>query len=360
LQNQSGSKISHLGQAISETLNRYFDHVLLLIDEIAPVFPKMFFADAERGYGKWMNSIRNSGPFNTRIAVYPNDVADTLNEERFGTVVNLEFHPRERVEFEAFRGYAIKLFNQYIESVAADKDKSPTIESVLEIGSLVAGDALEQLLYASNGSSRRLVRLFEKCLTHRCSQGDQLSKEDVFEVIREFSENLLAGYSTTEQQLANSLAKACKRAGTFRFRCPGLSESIKRICFSREETNLVALIEAGSGTRATAYEFNYPHCVQMGIPTHHLKETTRIHHGRDVLEGEWIQRITGLEKDQLDVFTDQVRLIGTVVEVADEFVLLLTKEKVEFFVEDSELALKVGDQVSFVAIDSAANDILVI
>ena len=74
-----------------------------------------------------------------------------------------------------------------------------------------------------------------------------LGKQNVLEVVEEFSENLLSGYSTTEQQLANSLAKACRKAGTFRFRCPGISELVRRICMSREETNLVALVEAGSG-----------------------------------------------------------------------------------------------------------------
>ena len=162
LKNQEGSRIAQLGKSISEHLCRYFDHILLLIDEIAPIFPKVFFQDVQNGYGRWMNSIRNSGPFNTRIAVYPNDVADTLNEERFGTVVNLEFNPREHKDYEAFRRYAIKIFDQYLSSVAADRNAPPTIRSILELSESQYGDGLEQLLYASNGSSRRLVRLFEK------------------------------------------------------------------------------------------------------------------------------------------------------------------------------------------------------
>jgi len=360
LKNQEGSQIAQLGKSISENLSRHFDRVLLLIDEIAPVFPKRFFQDGENGYGRWMNSIRNSGPFNTRIAVYPNDVSDTLNEERFGTVVNLEFNPREHADYEAFRGYAIKVFNQYMSSVAADRNQPPTIHDVLEVSESSYGDGLEQLLYASNGSSRRLVRLFEKCVTHRCGKPKniRLTKVMVLEVMREFSENLLSGYSTTEQQLANSLAKACKKGGTFRFRCAGMSELIRRICMSREETNLVELVEAGSGTRATTYEFHYPYCVQTGIPTHHIKETQRINHDRDLTQGEWIQRITGLDKDELDIFKDDVRENGTVVEVADEMILIRTDDEREFISEEAALELQYGDAVSFIAIEGNASDIL--
>ncbi len=360
LKNQEGSKIAHLGKSISEHLSRHFDRVLLLIDEIAPVFPKKFFQDGENGYGRWMNSIRNSGPFNTRIAVYPNDVSDTLNEERFGTVVNLEFSPREQADYVSFRRYAIKIFNQYMQSVSANHNQFSTIQDVLSVSSSAYGDGLEQLLYASNGSSRRLVRLFEKCVTHRCGKPKdvRLDKSMVLEVIREFSENLLSGYSTTEQQLANSLAKACKKGGTFRFRCPGMSELIRRICMSREETNLVELVEAGSGTRATTYEFHYPYCVQTGIPTHHLKDTQRINHDRDLTHGEWIQRITGLDKDELDIFKDDVRGNGTVIEVADEIVLIRTDDEQEYVCEEPNMELACGDAVSFIAIEGNASDIL--
>lgn len=360
LKNQEGSRIAQLGKSISEHLSRYFDHILLLIDEIAPIFPKVFFQDAQNGYGRWMNSIRNSGPFNTRIAVYPNDVADTLNEERFGTVVNLEFNPRENKDYEAFRRYAIRIFDQYLLSVAANRSTPPSIHAILELANAPYGDGLEQLLYASNGSSRRLVRLFEKCVTHRCGkpQDGPIVKEKVLEVIQEFSENLLSGYSTTEQQLANSLAKACKKAGTFRFRCPGISDLVRRICMSREETNLVALVEAGSGTRATTYEFNYPYCIQVGIPTHHVKDTQRIHHDRDLTQGEWIQRITGLDKEQLDIFKDNVRQTGIVVDIADDMFMIRTDNGTEFVGEESTVSLNLNDSVSFIAIEGNASDIL--
>jgi len=169
LQNQPGSVISHLGTTIKEHLRQYFDHVLLLIDEIAAVFPRVFFSDAESGFGRWMNAIRNSGPYNTRISVYPSDVSDILNEDRFGSVVNLNFDPRGMEDLTWFRSYAIKLFNTYMESVSRTSP-SNTIDDVMNRAD-DESDALEQLLYAANGSSRRLMRLFEKCLALRCKRG---------------------------------------------------------------------------------------------------------------------------------------------------------------------------------------------
>src|SRR5665647_259819 len=60
LSNQEGTIIWKLGVAIKENMTSYFTHVLLLIDEVAPIFPKEFFSEPENGFLLWMNSIRNS------------------------------------------------------------------------------------------------------------------------------------------------------------------------------------------------------------------------------------------------------------------------------------------------------------
>lgn len=121
------------------------------------------------------------------------------------------------------------------------------------------------------------MRLIEKCLALRCKRGREnpLSKNESFQLISEYSVTSVASYSTTEQQLAASIAKACKKASTFRFRLPYLSESMKRLCLSREETNIASIVEVGTGNRATAYEFNFPYSVQMNIPTHIIRDSAR-------------------------------------------------------------------------------------
>lgn len=129
---------------------------------------------------------------------------------------------------------------------------------------------------------------------------------------------------------------------------------------SREETNIASIIELGTGNRATAYEFNFPYCVQMGIPTHHLRDTARINHERDVQTGEWIHKITGLNKEDLEVFQDEERTSGKVVEVDGELILIRDESGREFYSTDTQLKLNGGDAVSFIGVDDVAEDLLLV
>jgi hypothetical protein len=225
------------------------------------------------------------------------------------------------------------------------------------------GDAFEQILYASGGSSRRLMRLLERCLTFRVNEGRAsvpLTKEEVFQVISEYSAALVAGYKTTEQQLALSLSKACKKQGTFRFRVPGLSQALKPLHSSHEEFNIISVIELGAGTRGTTYQFNYPYCIQMTIPTHHLRDSQRLSSSRDSLRGEWISKVTSISRESLDIFADECRLTGTVTEHASNLILIAGSDGREYGAEGDYIDVPVNSTVSFIALGDNAIDVVLV
>ena len=106
----------------------------------------------------------------------------------------------------------------------------------------------------------------DKCLTtSRFIKGSKYDKNDIFEIIKEFSSNLLSSYDLSEREIAQSLAKACKKQITYRFRLPNLSGLVSSLHSKNEELNIVKLAEVGTGRRGTIYEFTYPYCILMDI-----------------------------------------------------------------------------------------------
>jgi 3',5'-cyclic AMP phosphodiesterase CpdA len=362
LENQSGSKMAKLGTAIKEHMTRIFDHVLILLDEIASVFPKQFFHADQSNFSQWMNTLRSCGPFNTRITVYPHDNSDILNEDRFGSIVNLEYNIRNPVDLKSFRAYATELVNRYLESVALDVLNPPKIASVIQCMDEHEDDALEQILYASDGSSRRLMRLIEKCIDHllsKVSQNSPLSKNEVIDVIAMYSSGLTSSMTSTEISLAQSIAKACVKRAAFRFQVPLLSQAVKNLHSAREELNIISVVELGSGQRGNTYEFNYPYCLERGIPTHHQKESTRICSSRDAVTGIWIDKVTKLRREDLDFFDACDRLDGEIIAVSGESWGEIAGTDGKRYLSDSlPVNIIEGDRVSFVANEDVAFDII--
>jgi hypothetical protein len=359
LKNQEGSLVWKLGEAIKEHMEKYFQHVLLLIDEVAPVFPREFFS-REEGFPKWMNTIRNSGPYFTRVAVYPNDVSDVLNEERFGSIVNLDYDTKNADEYLAFRTYCIELVNKYLHVVSINRRDPTTIGNIINVLENDSQDPLEQLVYASDGSSRRFISFMDKCLTSsRYKKGCSYTKEEILSIIKEFSNNLLASYDLSDKEIAQSIAKACKKQSTYRFRLPGLSSLINSLHSKREELNIVRLTESGTGRRGTTYEFTYPYCILMDLQTHYLKDTRKICVSRDNISGEWISQVTTIQKEQIDYLNNESRLGGEVIDVADEVIEVRSSSGDVFLAEVSDTGYKAGDKVTFISIKKGtATDII--
>jgi len=361
LSKSEGSIIWKLGVAINESMSSYFRHILLLIDEVAPVFPKEFFNDKENGFIRWMNSIRSSGPYFTRIAVYPNDLSDILNEERFGTIVNLDYDIKNCDDYFAFRDYCNQLVDKYLKVVSLNSYAPTKISDIITVIENSPEDSLEQLIYASDGSSRRFISLMDKCITSRYYQrGEVFTKEHILNIIKDFSSNLLASYDASDKELAQSIAKACRKQVAYRFRVPGLSSLITPLFAKNEELNIVKLTEVGTGRRGTSYEFSYPYCILMDIQTHNFKDTRKICNSRDSINGEWITQVTTINKDQIDYLNNELRIEGIVTDIDEGIILITSINKEQYLSESFDQKFKIGDKVSFININEIASDIFVI
>jgi len=360
LANQEGSNIWKLGVAIKEHMTNYFTHILLLIDEVAPVFPKDFFIDSDNGFLRWMNSIRNSGPYFTRIAVYPNDISDILSEDRFGTVINLDYNVKNSDDYNTYKKYCIELVNRYLRMVSINRLKPTQLSDIINLELQNENDAFEQILYASDGSSRRFSSLMDKCITtNRHEKGKLFDKDDIIEIIKDFSNNLLSSYDLSEREIAHSLAKACRKQITYRFRLPNLSSLVNSLHAKNEELNIVKLAEIGTGRRGTTYEFTYPYCVLMDIQTHYLKDTRKICASRDSYSGEWISQVTSITRNQIDYLNKELRLEGVITDIDSDIIIVVDiLSRQEYISESFDNNLKTGDKVTFIHIDGIASDIL--
>lgn len=365
LRGRGNSELQNLGQSVIELFRPYFSKVLLLIDEVAPVFPRHFFQNNEvlggNGFFRWMNSIRSSGPYFTRIAVYPNDVSDQLNEERFGGIVNLEYDIKNDLEIKFFRKYAFNLINTYLEKASPSREQAVRIDDVIDATDRECGDSLEQILYASDGSTRRLTRIMDKCIEVLTTRDDikQITKDECLKIIREIASTLFISYRFSDQELANKAAVCCKRQGTFRFKSPGNKSLLYALHASREEINVLKLTESGSGRRGVYYEFTFPFCVFLEIPTHIIKDRDgkRIDHNRAANTGRWINVVTNVRADDLK-FDGGTRIHGEIHDIDDGVATIEDAKGMTYITEDYPDSATVGARVSFLSKDEIAFDVV--
>lgn len=356
------SEVSRLGSALREYMSPFFGHVLLLIDEMASVFPYKFFQSKDAGFLSWMNSIRNSGPFFTRVTIYPNDWSDILNEERFGTIVNLEYQIKADEEFVSFREYAKRIADRYLASVSLDPDHPTKLADIVQYPTAgdAVDDALEQLIYAADGSSRRLMSLLDRCIIHGSAESTlPLGKPAIFDIIRETANNLLTGYSTDERDLALSIAKVCKKNSSFRFRFPNAGEQLKRLWSAKEEFNIVKLVDPSPGAKGSTYEFAFAYCILNEIQTHYLKGGSRLCTTRDRATGEWISRATTITREVLEGVSAKKRIAGRIAQADENYVIIEDDAKNAYGASTDGLQLTLGDEVTFLTTeDGAAYDLL--
>jgi hypothetical protein len=362
--------LSNLGDCIREVLPLHFGKVLLLIDEVAPCLPRSFFQKADsgesNGFVAWMNTIRNSGPFYTRIAVYPNDVSDQLNEDRFGEVVNLEYDIRKDDELSQYRAYSIRIIENYLRHASLEGERGSTllIKRFLNEDCKSVDDALEQILFASDGSTRRLSRIMDKCIEFLSQKNgsDPITKDECIGIIKGMARNLHTSYRTTDQEIADRVSTTCKRQGTFRFRSPGNKSILHSLHSAREEINIIRLAESGSGKRGLVYEFTYPFCLLWEIPTHSLKEHEgkRIDHNRSSISGRWISSTTSVKTSDI-IISHESKKIGEVRVINDDIAEIIERSGSAYITDDLIDGMAVGSRVSFlVTTDGIAFDLCLI
>lgn len=288
------SKISKIGEAFRIYFVDYFTNIVLLIDEIATAFPDRFFDEAL--YINWLEKIRNSGPYFTKMAIYPNDKSDVLAEERYGHIVNLSYDLTNEIELSDFRKYAVELADKYLADYSTNKSNPVKLSDLIIHKAGLKFDAFEQLLFASGGSSRRLCTFLEKAVQDlgQKEMKKKLNKAATLKLIKHHAFTNLSSYNTDEKNIIEIIAQKCKRAKAFKFQMDDPNGFLESICSRKEELNIIRHVESISESKST-YEFTYAYCLHYDIPTHVDKKTNELSDIRNSKDCIWINKVCRLK-----------------------------------------------------------------
>lgn len=276
--------------------------LLLLVDE-AGALDKSFFRSGTSSETSFfeilMNQLRTTDFVRTKIAVYPNSYSDILAETRYGDVISLEDNVIDNAGYGIFRKKTIVLINNYLSNSA---EKTMNADSVFNISMNHedSGDCLEHIINASEGNLRRLVQLLDLSMivAHKEHHGrGKVEIAHVLEALKNHASNMESLHSLLDREFLETISKACRRRGSFRFKFPSKSPILSKFLSKSEEQNLLRIIEVGSGRRGTTYAFDYAYCVLRDIPTHFLKNTERIDKDRSRVSGEWSNRVVQISEE---------------------------------------------------------------
>lgn len=271
--------------------------VLLLIDE-AGSLDNRFFSEkkGETAYFEiLMNQFRTTAFVRTKIAVYPNSYSDMLTETRYGDIVKLEHSVKDPREYTSFRTEVLKLVESYVGRLPGDIFEVADGEGT--------DDAIEQIVFASNGNIRRLINILDLSMAEAFKAHPEslvVTKADATNAIIEHASTVESRFTPDETLFLQRLADACKSRSTYRFRFPAMSPVLYKYTNKSQEYNLINVDEVGSGRRGNTYSFDYACCVLKNVPTHYVRGTERIDRERSLTSGVWITRVTQLSQEVLE------------------------------------------------------------
>jgi hypothetical protein len=266
--------------------------ILLLIDE-AGSLDKSFFRENDDScfFEILMNQFRTSSFIRTKIAVYPNSYSDMLTETRYGDAVILEDDVKNQAGFDVFRSRTIDMIENYLNPNTYEESYIK-VSDIFDLSTTnTTGDAIEQIIYASNGNMRRMMQLLDLTMETAYIENNRatlINKEHALETLRKHAQKVEAEYPTQDLDLLDSLTKVCRARSAFKFKFPNVS--LHKYTNRSEEFNLVNVVQLGSGRRATIYEFDYAFSIFKEIPTHRMIDSEKVNHLRTNVNGRWLDR----------------------------------------------------------------------
>jgi len=277
--------------------------ILLLIDE-AGSLDKSFFKDSESAPCSFeivMNQFRTAAFIRTKIAVYPNSYSDMLTETRYGDVVMLEETVSDEIGYKRYRDRAYQIIKNYlnpyshIDSINRPED----IFELTEDG--IYGDALEQIMYASNGNMRRLIQLLDMVMNTAYSEGNcaiKVNKTHALDALRQHASKTESLFNEQDKELLNKITAVCKARSTFKFSFPNVP--LYKYTGKSQEYNLINVDQLGSGRRSTVYSVDYSYAVLKELPTHRYEDSEKVYHERSMDIGKWISRVATISQELID------------------------------------------------------------
>jgi len=342
--------------AYNELIRPLNGKILLLFDEAGSINGTFFRNQKGDSYFEiLMNQLRTLEFVRTKIAIYPHSDADILIETRYGDSFLLEERVTSEEGYISFRSKAIAIIENYVEN---ESGESCRIEDLFEASSSSDfGDAIEQIIYASNGNMRRFIYLLDLCMeeAYLANRGaEQVTKEQVLLAIKKHSTAMENHFTENELTVLAATAKTCRSRSTYQFRYSGMSNELVKYVTKSPEYNVLKIVEKGAGRKGTVYAFDFAYCVKNDIPTHYVKDTERIDRDRSLSQGGWIRRISNITRE-LTMHADIVgKIEGEILFVLDPGGSIRGEDGVEYFMlqdfilkSDKKRALHAGLRVRF-------------
>jgi hypothetical protein len=288
--------------------------ILLLIDE-AGSLDKSFFKENDDTcfFEILMNQFRTASFIRTKIAVYPNSYSDMLTETRYGDAVILEDDIFSEQGYSIFRSRTLEMIENYLNPNTYENN-AWSVEQFFDIEQVSQdGDAIEQIIYASNGNMRRMMQLLDLTMEVAFLEGScatKINKKHAMSAIASHAIKSETEYSTQDMELLSSLVSVCKARGAFKFEFPNVP--LYKYTNRSQEYNLVNINRLGAGRRATVYSFDYSYAVAKGIPTHRMIDSERIYHERSISNGRWLTRSATISQELITHAELPGKLEGTI------------------------------------------------
>lgn len=356
LKKKERPQIGDLTLAFDNLLRPINCKLLILFDEVGSI-NKSFFE--ERGNTSYfetlMNQLRTQDFIRTKIAIYPHTFADVLTETRYGDEIFLEDDIYSSSGYEAFLNKTLSVVEKYLTSAAL----CPTsIESVFDVGKDNM-QLFEQIIYASDGNMRRLVRLLDSTLDEcyrRCRAKENASVSDAINAIKKQGWQMERQYFGDDLAFLHTLTAVCKKRTAYRFKFPNKSLMLLKYTNKSSEYNILKVEELGTGSRGTTYCFDYSYCLYADIPTHYQHNSERIARSRSRFEGDWIATVTRITDELIIQANLPGKVDGTIVYLNSEKTYGLLSDGTRsdiFFTADQiiqsekRISLRAGRKVRF-------------
>lgn len=331
LRAKSSASISDVHAAYKRLLEPYCGKILILFDEAGSI-NKTFFKAVEGGsslFETLMNQLRTAQHIRTKIAVYPHTYSDVLKETRYGDAVQLQSNVIDINGHLKFRKRALELIRSYLgRAVGRELNEAVIFGEALE--EKEGGDILEQLIYASAGNLRTFVRLLDLTMleAYEEHEGEGVtSTAHAVKAISKHASNVESLFSETEQDFLSTVVKSCKSRSAFKFQFPNMSPILSKYTAKTSETNVLNIIEVGTGRKGTTYAFDYTFCIYKDIPTHIQKGSEKIDKSRSFKTGQWITRVTKLSPEIIEHSNIEGKINGVVDWVGQQGCFIVSEEQ---------------------------------
>ncbi|MBN2828604.1 MAG: cold shock domain-containing protein [Tissierellales bacterium] len=324
---------------IQEIFNKYLrevcENVLLIFDEVSSL-DKSFFrgdCDSESMYIKFLNQLRTTPNIYYKASIYPHHYSDILEETRYGKSINLNFNVYNEDHMSSNRKLVKKTIMSYVNTYKMDEESYNTIESFVDIlkvsddeyngmfsgnDSENLGDSIEQIVFGSRGSYRRIMQICSEAFNYVAKNKDAgdlfISKDVVLEVLSSTGKNMLEKFSPEDQQKISNIAKVCRKRTRYKFNYPYNSIEMSKFLNRGSQDNILYLEKEGRGRAAAIYEFDYSFCVYADLTTHLLRHVERGAKSRSFANGKLNTRTAKVTSDDINALDGIRGVIYKVVE----------------------------------------------